>query len=297
MIKSIFTAKDGKEITLYEYSDVVNPRGVIQIVHGMAEHALRYDNFAKFLNQNGYVVVADDHRGHGETDKDSLGYSKGDMFSLILSDEEEITRYVKEKYNLPIILFGHSFGSFIAQAYIEKYSQNISGAIIGGSNYMKNLLLTCGRIISKIGYAIKGEKAPAKLLHKITFDGYEKKLGGSFISSIPEENERYDSDKYCGFVCSYNFYKSMFLNTKKLYNKKVLSTVKIPVLLIAGCNDPVGDFAVGVSKLEDRYLSSGINVKTYLAEGVRHEYLNDINADVAMDKIKDFADGVIDERA
>ena len=296
MIKSVFTAKDGKEITLYEWCEVVKPKGVIQIVHGMAEHALRYDSFAKFLNQNGYIVIADDHRGHGETDKDSLGYSNGDMFSLILSDEEELTRYAKEKYNRKVILFGHSFGSFIAQAYIEKYSQNISGAIIGGSNYMKNFILTCGRIIAKIGYAIKGGKAPAKLLHKITFDGYEKKLGGSFISSIPAENERYDSDNYCGFICSYNFYKSMFSNTKKLYDKKALKTVKIPVFLIAGCNDPVGDFAVGVGKLEDKYLSSGIEVTTYLAEGVRHEYLNDINAEIAMTKIKDFADGVINER-
>lgn len=283
------TAHDGKRISVCVWDDVVSPIAVIQISHGMAEHAMRYESFANHMNGKGFIVIADDHRAHGQTDFESLGYCDGDIFADTLLDMKMLNEYAKNTYSLPVVLFGHSYGSFLSQAYLENYSDTVSGIILGGSSYMKTFINKAGKLIAKMGRAFKGAQAPAYLMKKMSFDAYEKKLGGSFISSIKEEAERYNSDELCGFICSYNFYWSMFNNVLKLYDDKKLKEVKIPVLLISGCNDPVSNLAVGVSKLYDVYSDLSLDVSVCLQEGVRHEYLNDVKKDEALCVIETFA--------
>lgn len=294
MRKFEFTAKDNKKIFVTEW-ECENPKGIVQISHGMAEHSGRYNEFAEFLAQNGYLVFADDHRAHGDTDKENLGYSDGDIFSLTLSDMKELNAYYKEKYNLPIILFGHSYGSFLAQRFVEKYPTDLSCAVIGGSAYMKGAIVSAGLMVANLGCAFKGKTKPAKLLKKITFDAYDKKLGGlSFISSVKEEVDRYKSDKYCYFTCSYNFYKGFFKGLKSLYKKNALKDAKgFPIMLIAGCLDPVGSFAKSVMRLAEWYQDNELNVKLCLQEGVHHEYLNDFEKAEAYEEILAFINKVI----
>ncbi|MCQ2398960.1 MAG: alpha/beta hydrolase [Clostridia bacterium] len=295
MIRYGFKSFDGKELSVCEWNDVQSPKGVVNVSHGMAEHALRYERFAEYMNGMGYIVVVHDLRAHGETSPELLGYESGFNFGDSVRDMHEISLMLKEKYNLPVVLFGHSYGSFLATAYVEEYSSDICGAVIGGSSYMGGGLVAFAGLIAKIGCAFKGEKKPAVMLKKLTFDSYEKKLGGSsFISSIPEEAERYNADEKCGFICSYNFYRGMFKGLSGLYKKKKLYGISVPVLLISGCNDPVGNFAKGVEKLEDAMIDCDVKVKLVLQEGVRHEYLNDIKAEEARKAISDFADDCLE---
>ncbi|MBP5242296.1 MAG: alpha/beta hydrolase, partial [Clostridia bacterium] len=113
-----YTAKDGKVISVVEWANMENPKGVVQISHGMAEHILRYEETAEKLNSVGYIVFGDDHRAFGQTDINTLGYDKGDIWENTLSDMHELTLLYKERYKgLPFVLLGHSYGSFLLQAY------------------------------------------------------------------------------------------------------------------------------------------------------------------------------------
>jgi len=288
-----FESFDGKKISCAEWK-TEDPKGVLQISHGMAEHILRYGLLAEFMTKNGYIVVGDDHRAHGETDKDTPGYADGDIFSETVRDMAALSKIYKEKYpELPIILFGHSYGSFLTQSYIEKNPQFISGAIIGGSAYMKDAVVPFCRFLSLFGNRNK----PAKLLNTMSIGAYNKKFtDGSFISSIPAECERYNDDKKCGFACSKNFYHYFFKGLMSLYkqsNYKNIDTEK-PVLLLAGALDPVGNNLKSMNKLYDFYKNT-VGIKTVekiYYENVRHEYLNDTSREKAFNDILDFCDGI-----
>lgn len=293
MKRTSFLSHDGKEISLVIWDDVSSPKGVLQISHGMAEHAMRYDFFAKKMNERGFIVCADDHRAHGETDKETLGYSKGNIWENTLADLDLISKKLKEDYNLPLALLGHSYGSFLTQAYIQRYAENLNAVIIGGSCRLKMSLVGFGKFVADLGCFFKGETAPAKFLAKSTFDSYNKKYsdGTTFISSIKSECERYKQDEKCDFICSYNFYRSFFGGAKKLYKKSSAARLNkdLPVLLIAGDGDPVGYYGEGVKALEKFYKDSGVkSVDLKLYGGVRHEYLNDVSREQVIADVGDF---------
>lgn len=289
MIRSEFKGADGKVVSYLKWADVVEPIGVIQVSHGMAEHAGRYDIFAKAMNERGFIVVADDHRAHGVTDGENLGYSEGNIWENTLSDLAALCDAVKAEYGLPVVFFGHSYGSFLTQAFIRRYS-GLAGAVVGGSNYLAGATPAFGRIVAAFGKKFKGGDKPAVLLKKASFDVYDKKFdGGSFISSVPEECERYKADKYCNFICSNAFYYYFFGGAKKLYKKGGISLDKFPILLIAGKSDPVGNMGKGVLKLEKWYKKQGANVRCVLYDDVRHEFLNDTSRQAAFDEISAFA--------
>src|SRR5690554_3752508 len=144
MREFIFTSFDNTKLNCALWERVKEPKGVIQIIHGMNSHAKRYHDFAKKLNQNGYIVFADDHRGHGKTaGEDKLGQVGKDNFNNCVKDQIEFTKTLKQKYNLPVQLFAHSYGSFLAQRCIQLAGDLIDGVILSGSAYMggKKLVL------------------------------------------------------------------------------------------------------------------------------------------------------------
>ncbi len=289
MIRSEFTAKDGKKISYLTWADVENPKAVIQVSHGMVEHAGRYDHFGIEMNKRGFIVVADDHRAHGVTDEANLGYSEGDIWENTLSDLRQLNDIIRKKYNLPIVLFGHSYGSFLTQAYIRR-NDGLVGAVVGGSNFFSRATAVSGRFIAACGSKFKGAQKPAYMLKNASFDVYDKKFkSGSFISSLPEECERYKQDEFCNFICSNNFYASFFNGARKLYDKNGSSLKGFPILLLAGEDDPVGDMGKGVKKLEKWYKDHGADVSCVLYKGVRHEFLNDTSREDAFNRIADFA--------
>ncbi len=284
-----FKSFDGTMLQCYLWDDVRNPKGVVQIAHGMAEHARRYDDFANFLNKNGYIVFADDHRAHGltsakQSSKGVKGYHKGDIYNDTVRDEVAITAYLKEKYQLPVVYVGHSYGSMVGQRYIEKCADH-KGAILCGSAMMKGALLNVGVFISGFQYKLFGGEKVGKSLDKLTFGGYNKpfkkeKIPFAWLSRDKEQVKKYCLDEQCGYVMSIAFFKYFLSGLKSSYKADNLAKidVKKPIGIFSGDQDPVGGKGKLVKKLYDQYKKLGVeDVTIKLYEGGRHEILNETN--------------------
>lgn len=275
----LFTSYDKKQIFVREWTEVTEPCGVVQIAHGMNEYAARYEKIARRLNEAGYVVVADDHRGHGDTDPETLGYAEGDMFSDTVKDMASIARHYREKFpGVKYVLFGFSYGSFLTQAFIEKFARFLDGAIIAGSSRQPSAAVLTGMAVAGVGGLVKGRAAPAAFVHKTVFGGYDRKFPDrEFLSTDAENNEKYHADPYCNFVCSNNFFIDFFKGLSGLYKKKNAAGLdaELPLLLISGAEDAVGG-EKGVGRLYDFYKKNGVrDVEKYLIANSRHEFLNE----------------------
>lgn len=296
MKRSEFTAHDGKKINVYVWDDVPSPVGTVQIFHGMGERAgvETYDYFAKEMNAMGYVVYADDHRGHGYTDEETPGYAKGDMFMDTVKDELGIADILIEKYPAAKhIVFAHSYGSFIAQQFISLCGKKIDGVILYGSAYMEKGTVRFGKFVASLGCDFKGPDSPGKLIDKLSFGIYNKKFSdGQWLAEDPDYAKSYYDDPMCGFVCSNNFYKCFFGGLLKLYTKKYAEGINkdLPVFIISGESDPVGNFGKAVKKLYEYYQKIGMkNVKMHLVKNSRHVILGEKkNRDSFIAEVKSF---------
>ncbi|MBQ3047896.1 MAG: alpha/beta hydrolase [Clostridia bacterium] len=274
---------DNAQIYVYAWTDVKKPKGIVQIFHGMSEHAKRYDDFAKFLNSQGYLVFADDHRAHGKTagSVSLLGKYKNEtnLFYDTLLDELFISELLTKEYNLPLYVFGHSYGSFLCQAYIQK-SAFYKKAIMCGSALMKNRIdIKFGKFIAKLTARFKGKDAPAKLVEKCSFGAYNKKVKrGSWLNTDSEEVKKYQLDPYCGQPFSAKFYVDFFTTFDWIYTKEHTRKIDLykPLLLIAGKDDPVGSMGKSVADLFKFYTGLEVkNLKMHLYKDARHEILNE----------------------
>jgi len=284
-----FKSFDGTVLQCYLWEDVRNPKGVVQISHGMAEHARRYDNFANFLNANGYIVFADDHRAHGETSKKQStkgvkGYHKGNIYFDTVQDEIAITKYLKEKYNLPVVYLGHSYGSMIGQRYIEECKDN-AGTILSGSACMKGALLNTGAALAKMQYKMLGGEKKADLLDKMSFGAYNKpfkadKTDFAWLSRDKANVKKYILDEQCGYVMSIAFFNFFLNGLKESYLPENLAKIdkEKPIAIFSGSMDPVGGNGKLVEMLYKQYVDLGVkNVTKKLYPEARHEILNEIN--------------------
>lgn len=287
MIEDSFKSFDGKELHYY-LVEAEKPKAVVQIVHGMQEHAKRYLPFMEFLQKNGYTSFASDLRGHGKSMDEIPGYSDGDIFQEIVKDQIEITKFLKEKYNLPVYIFGHSFGSFITQYYIANSDNIASKAVLCGSTFTNNALYKFGKFFAKLTCAFKGKKHEAKLIENMSLKGYGKKFpNGNWLSRDEENWEKYKADEFCGQPFPASFYLSMFKNGAKNY--KNIGNIDIPVLIISGTSDPVsGKNAKGAEKLYRVYKDNGIDVQLILYDRARHELLNETNKEDVYKDVLEF---------
>jgi len=301
MKKLTYTAHDGKNIAVYAWDDVTGPiLGTVQIFHGMGEHAHgdTYKYFAAEMNKIGYVVYADDHRGHGQTDPSTLGYAKGDMFGDTVKDELGLADMLNKKYvGVKHIVFAHSYGSFIAQKFMSLCGDKVDGVVLYGSAYMGGAIIRVGKLVASIGAAFKGEDKAGKLIDKLSFGAYNKKFeDGQWLSEDPSYSKTYFNDPECGFVCSNNFYKRFFGGLLTLYNKDYSSSLNknLPVLIISGEKDPVGNFGKAVKKLYDYYKKIGMqNVKMVLVKNSRHVILGEEqNKDKLVGEVKKFIEDI-----
>ena len=281
---------DNSEIACYLWDDVAKPIAVVQIAHGMGEHCGRYNDFAEFLNKNGFMVIAEDHRGHGKTSGyDNRGIVEGDSYNDTVSDMIALTNYVEKKYKLPVVLFGHSYGSFLSQAYIERNGDRIMGAILSGSAYMNTAQVAFGRVVAKLQQAFFGGKKPAKLIAKLSFGAYDKQFKTenqpfAWLTRDKEVVKKYLEDEFCGgaYTMSIGFQKSFFCGLKTVYTDEALNSIPktLPVLLASGDKDPVGGNGALVSKLYEEYKARGLtDLAIKLYPEARHEILNELNKD------------------
>ncbi len=284
-----FTSFDNTILQCYLWNDVKNPKGVVQISHGMAEHARRYDAFAKFLNANGYVVFADDHRAHGMTStkqskKGIYGYHKGDIYNDTVRDEIAITAHLKERFGVPVVYLGHSYGSMLGQRYIEMKNESC-GAILCGSANMKGALLGVGCAVANVQYKLLGGEKAGKLLNALSFGSYNAKFKSdktdyAWLSRDKEQVKKYILDEQCGGVMSIAFFKFFFNGLKDSYKKENLAGIdkNKPIAIFSGALDPVGGAGKLVDKLYKQYVDLGVkDVSLKLYADARHEILNEVN--------------------
>ncbi|GKX28134.1 alpha/beta hydrolase [Vallitalea longa] len=274
-------------------------KGIVQINHGMAEHCLRYKDFANFLTDNGYGVYAHDHRGHGQsldTDDDLGFFNDKEGWNNVIDEVYKVTQYIeKENRNIDIFLLGHSMGSLITRGYIEKYGENIKGVIISGTSATKGFLGVAGIAVARLICLAKGNRYKSKLLTNLSFGNFNKRFAPNkteydWLSRDENQVNKYVDDDKCGFMCTSRFYVDLLKGLSFISKKhNIEMTPKdLPILFISGDNDPVGEMGKGIRKVTDTYKSLGYNVEVILYEGARHEIINEINNDKVYKDILDF---------
>lgn len=300
MEKFTFKNNTGSIITYYKWGgELISPKGIIQLAHGMSEWALRYEYFAEELVKNGYVVYANDHSGHGNSSKneESLGHiSKEDDFYIMIEDMKKLNEIIrKENKDLKLILLGHSMGSFLSQRYFQMYGETIDALILSGSNGKPKFYTKLGLIISKIESSIKGEYKRSKLMDKLSFGSFNKSVKNpktefDWLSRDEKEVEKFIKDSYSGFIYPTKFYFSLINGIWDIHKKENLEKINIntPIYIFAGDRDPVGYLGKGIVNLYETYKRRGVKNLSYkLYKDGRHEMLNEINKDeVILDVIK-----------
>jgi len=325
MKRETFKSFDGAEIGIAIWDEVQNPIGVVQIVHGMAEHIGRYDDLAKLLNANGMICAGGDHRGHGLTAKGVYGkYNGADIAGDTLRDQFGIAAMLKERYNLPLAVFGHSYGSFLTQAMIleqKNYSSlnsqpdksntapkqdrgtavfeakrpvDIAGFILCGSAYMGGPVPLFGRKLANWKVRRGRADEAGSTFEKLTFISYDKKLKegkSAWISHDKEIVRKYNADPMCAFACSNGFYKSFFALLKETVDRSLLEGADkdTKIHIIAGGSDFVGGRGKLVKKLVRNYAKYGFgNVTSKIYPGFRHELHNEIGKEEVYGDIKEY---------
>lgn len=299
----VFKSEDGLEVFVYKWEpEDVETKGIVQISHGMAETAGRYERFAKGLTDNGYVVYANDHRGHGKTagSVEDLGYlGEKNGFERLVNDMHKLSIKAKEENpNLPLFIFGHSMGSFAGQRYIMLYGDEIDGLILSGSNGNQGLILNIGMWMAKREMKKHGPKAKSQKLNDLSFGRNNahfepSKTEFDWLSSDEDEVQKYIDDPYCGTIFPTSFFYE-FLSTLKIVEDKNnfnMIPKDLPIYIFSGDKDPVGKFGKGVMNLYNRYKDIGVKDLDYkLYKDGRHEMLNEVNRDEVMKDVVKWLD-------
>lgn len=264
------------------------PIGVLQIVHGMAEYIDRYDNFAKYMTEQGFNVIGHDHLGHGHSVSDERDYGffaeeNGDK--IIIEDMHSVTQYAREKWEeLPNFILGHSMGSFCLRQYLTKYSNDVFGAIIMGTGWIPSAAALLGKTIATNTCKSKGSHTVNPLLIKLTLEPYNKPFAPArtncdWLSRDEKQVDLYVNDKLCGFDFTAGAYKDFFTILEKIAKNRQLIGMRksLPILITSGSVDPVGG-KKACEKLNAQYKRCGIDdVTLKLWENDRHEILNELD--------------------
>ena len=285
------TTADGTPLHTYIWEPAGAPKAIVQIAHGMAEHAARYDRFAEALTAAGYVVYAEDHRGHGQTHPvgpDHGYFADEDGFHTVVEDLHEVTELARDEHpDVPVFLFGHSMGSFLARAYAAAYGGELAGLILSGTAGDQGLLGKAGAAIAAVESRIRGRRAVSPMLDNLSFGAYGKAFKPNrtkfdWLSRDPEEVDKYVADPLCGNVFTAGFYADLLGGLAYIHDPKTSAKVPkdLPIHLLAGAMDPVGANSKGVEQVAGQYRKAGVQEVTtrFYVDG-RHEMLNETNRD------------------
>ena len=264
------------------------PKAVLQIVHGIAEYIERYDGFAEFLTRRGFLVVAEDHMGHGQSigSEGVQGYFTGGWFNAV-ADSYHLLEMTKAEYpELPYVLFGHSMGSFMARTILCKYPDSgIDAAIICGTGWQPAFALPAVIKIVEGECKKVGETNPSQRLQNLVFGGYNKRVEHprtefDWLTRDAGIVDDYIAHPLCGFTASTGLLRDMMTGILYIEQPKNLAAMRkdLPVFFIAGGDDPVGSYGKGVRKAADAFRKAGMtDVDVHIYPLCRHELLNEIN--------------------
>lgn len=285
----------GKKVSVTYWDNTDKPRAAVVMVHGMCEYIARYDDFCRFLGQNGYNVIGMDNRGFGDTDPDRRGKGYAGMFEATVDDIKLEADMARARWGVErVYVIGHSYGSILTQRFIEKYPESVGGAILCGTTMQSGATLSLGYSIAK-RRAKKNPDADGKIFAKMTFESYDKKLKdgvNGWINRDKAEVEKYNADEKCAGVgvCSVMFYLEMFKGLKSILKNRGATPSDFKILIASGTDDGVGGYGKLIKKLYKDYKKHGIDPELKMYEGGRHELLNEINKDVVYEDFVAFLD-------
>jgi alpha-beta hydrolase superfamily lysophospholipase len=274
-------------IPVYLWEPAGEATAVIQVFHGLGEHSARYHRFAEAAVNQGYAVCAHNHRGHGpEAEKPGFFAPEHGWRSLV-DDGYNVTRFLRERFpGKPVVLLGHSMGSYIAQSYAMRHGRELTALVLSGSTWPARGLLLIGRLLARIVAWRHGIEANSPLLDKIGFGDFNKRFEPArteldWLSRDPAEVDKYLTDPLCGGPYTTGLWIDLLGGLQEISKSDALQQIPagLPILITGGADDPVGGER-GMLKLADHFAQTGHNnLSTRTYAGGRHEMFNETNRD------------------
>ncbi|MBT7372336.1 MAG: alpha/beta hydrolase, partial [Gammaproteobacteria bacterium] len=281
-----FPASDGHSVSCYRWipSDA---KAVVQIAHGMGEYAARYDWVAQRLSEAGYVVFADDHRGHGDTSGDNLGYMGPDGWNRTLADLYELNCHCRGLYpDRPLCLLGHSMGSMLSQQYITRHANSIDALVLSGSpGFKEQRFSLVNQMVIKFEAWRREPWEISELMQKALFQDANNRFDGpgatgyEWLSRDKLEVQKYVDDPKCGFVLAIGSLVEMFAGSAISQSTLAIEKIpkSLPMYVFAGSDDPIHGEQADLDRMVDAYRGHGIETLDYrFYPGGRHEMFNEI---------------------
>ena len=301
-----FPSADGKNTI---YAEIYTPKhaapkGIVQLAHGMIDYTGRYTALASFLCEHGFIFAGNHHLGHGKsvgTGEDFGFFAERDGYKYVLEDINSMNKYLHKTHpDLPVILLGHSMGSFISRLYVAEHPTAVSGLIIHGTGG-PNPLVGVGKLLSKLITSFYGARHRSELINNMAFGSYNKRYpkeeghNAWLTRDLAKVADR-DTNEFTSFKFTVSGYTDLFTflacsNSKawfKSYPKKM------PTLVMSGDMDPVGDYGKGPAYVYKQLMINGAsNVTLKMYEGARHELFNETNAEEVFHDILAWIEGVV----
>ncbi len=283
----LLKAEDGRNIDVRCWLPAGEPTYAMVLSHGMGEHIDRYEHFARFLNDHGVVVFGANHRGHGSNALLHGHFADTGGWRKVIDDLHSVVSFAKKQTGLPLILTGHSMGSFVARQYAAEFGSQLTGLIICGSNHQNPMLFKLGNLVARMQSAIQGKRHPSELLDWLSFRQFDRQIkndgnNNGWLCRDSVEVQKFIDDPLCGFLCTAQFWADL---TGALIHVNSLSTARqmpsdLPVYLVAGDQDPAGRMGEGMRSLQQFLCAAGSSqVELKLYEGARHELFHELNRD------------------
>jgi len=292
--KRTLESPTGAHLAIYERAAVGEPRGVLHINHGLAEHASRYEGFADALAQKGWATIAQDHRGHGQTtasDGEPRLYAYEDGWTKLMDDAAAVNAEARKTHpDIPVVVFGHSMGGVISMNYAMRYPDTIDGCAIWNANIDKGAAGLI-KFVTGIGLVFSKPEKPAGLIDTLTFKAWDKKFKNErpqsgWLSHDLTEVDKYVADPLCGWTASWSLWRDFAGGIAYAADDKNLKQVRktLPFHLVGGTEDPVSNNAKAIEKQGERLRAAGYGATQEILDGFRHETLNENGREAVIER-------------